>query len=150
MSKFIEANLYKSILKSIPIVCIDCVVQNFWNNGILLIKRNDKPAKDQWWIPGGRLYKGESLKDCAIRKCIEEVGLNCNIIRQLHTAETIFDDGPNNIPVHSVNTIFLMSINNSDSFCIPTLDEHSKEFIWIPKDSDLPLHNYIRDCLDRI
>lgn len=70
---FIKENLYKEIIKNVPILCIDLII--IYHNRYLLVKRNDNPLKDEWWVPGGRVYIGESLEDAAKRKLIEELNL---------------------------------------------------------------------------
>lgn len=141
----INKYLYYDILNSIPISCVDiCIV---YEGHILLIKRNDPPAKDQWWIPGGRVFKGEMLKETAKRKAIEETGLDCYIGPIIHTDETIFPDGPNDIPIHSINVCFLLYPK-----CIKRLevqlDEHSSYYKWVDK-IDNDLHPYVKKCLEK-
>ena len=60
---------YKKILEYIPICCVDVVICHF--NKILFVKRNTEPAKNEWWFPGGRVYKNEMLEETAIRKAYE-------------------------------------------------------------------------------
>jgi 8-oxo-dGTP pyrophosphatase MutT (NUDIX family) len=67
--------LYNRILRTVPITCIDVAIVA--NGAVLLVKRKDAPARGKWWVPGGRVYKGEMMKDAAIRKCREEVGIEC-------------------------------------------------------------------------
>lgn len=137
---FIPSPLYQEILKSIPIACVDVAIMS--NGSILLVKRNDAPATGQWWLPGGRVLKGEMMRDTARRKAYEEVGLDCHIGPIVHTAETIFEDGPNGIPVHSINSCFLAySADNK-----VRLDSHHSGYRWVSSISD-ELHPYVKDCL---
>ena len=34
----------------------------------LLLLRDNEPEKDNWWFPGGRVIKGETLENAVIRK----------------------------------------------------------------------------------
>lgn len=54
-----------------------CVVINEQNR-VLLSQRADLKT---WSIPGGRLDRGETLADCAIRETREETGIEAEIIR---------------------------------------------------------------------
>ena len=63
--KFLPQNLYKKIVGLTPIFCIDLVVKK--KNFFLLAKRKEKPAKNKWWFPGGRLFLGEKI-NTAIKK----------------------------------------------------------------------------------
>ena len=46
---------------------------------ILLIQRNQSPAKGFWSIPGGKLESGESLVEACYREIYEETGLRTEI-----------------------------------------------------------------------
>lgn len=139
----VPTSLYLEIISNVPIACVDIAI--VYHGKILLVKRDDKPAKNQWWLPGGRIYKGEMMKDAAKRKALEEVGIECRVGPIIHTAETIFPDGPHNVSVHSINSCFILYPVN-----IPVikLDIHHKEFVWInsiPNNS----HPYIVNCLEK-
>lgn len=45
------------------------------NGKILLIKRNYKPFKDYWGLPGGHIDKGENSEKAVIREVKEETNL---------------------------------------------------------------------------
>lgn len=136
----IPQDKYDYILQNMPISCVDvCIVSE---EGVLLVKRNTEPAKGKWWVPGGRVFKGEKLVDCAKRKCLEEVNLNCIIGPIVHTDETVFETGPSNIPVHSINVCFL-AIPHSNKIKI---DSYSDDFAWFPHISDC-LHPYVKKCM---
>lgn len=141
-SSYIEDGLYKRILESVPIACVDVAIVAA--GAVLLIRRKDHPAKGQWWLPGGRVYKGEMLKDAARRKAEEEVGLKCHVGPAIHTDETIFPDGPYGVAIHSINTCFFL-YPDSDITAYK-LDEHHDEAKWV---SELPdgLHPYVQRCL---
>jgi 8-oxo-dGTP diphosphatase len=42
---------------------------------LLLVKRANEPAKDQWAFPGGRAERGEKLEAAARRELLEETGM---------------------------------------------------------------------------
>ena len=139
---FIPWSLYEQILASMPIACVDVAILH--DGKVLLVKRLDEPAKGQFWLPGGRVLKGEMLKDAAIRKTRDEVGIVCTAGPIVHTAETIFDDGPGGTKVHSINACFLMYPQSND-FAVAT-DDHHSDFIWVDS-ADPSLHDYVRRCL---
>lgn len=105
-SPLIPQDLYNQILANVPIACVDVAVVS--NGSVLLVKRNDPPAKGDWWVPGGRVRKGEMRKATARRKALEELGIDCHVGPVVYTAETIFPDGPHGIAVHSINSCFLL------------------------------------------
>ena len=54
----------------------------------LLVQRATEPVKGVWWLPGGRIYKGETFFDAAIRKTKEETGLRGKPIQILGVYNT--------------------------------------------------------------
>jgi colanic acid biosynthesis protein WcaH len=144
MSAFIDQELYDQILRHMPIACVDVAV--VYNGCVLLVRREDAPAKGEWWVPGGRVLKGETLRETARRKAREEVGLDCHVGPIIHTAETIFADGPRGIPVHSINACFLLyPTHDSAELCV-TLDDHHAAWRWADEVTD-DLHPYVARCL---
>ena len=89
---------YEKILDLMPICCIDVIVVK--KGKYLLVKRNNEPAKKQWWIPGGRVNKYEELVDAIKREVHEETGLRCQTIQQVGTITFLIDD------IHTISTIF--------------------------------------------
>jgi len=137
----IPNNLYYQIISSFPIACVDVAI--IARGSVLLVKRNDLPAKGEWWSPGGRVYKGELMKETAKRKALEEVGIECHVGPIIHTAETIFPDGPNGIPVHSINSCFMLY--PVGDFTV-RLDSHHDSYEWINHIYE-GLHPYVVKCL---
>ena len=142
MSKFIPQELYDQILRNMPIACVDIAIVA--NGSVLLVRRTDAPARGEWWVPGGRVRKGEMMRDTAVRKAYEEVGIQCHVGPIVHTDETIFPDGPGGISVHSINSCFFMYPVSSDFD--PKLDNHHTECRWV---NHIPenLHPYVVRCL---
>lgn len=121
----IEKNLYYQILHNMPIICVDAVIVNK-EGKILFLKRDNEPAKNEWWFPGGRLLKNERLEDAILRKVKEETNIDANIDKFLGTTETIFNTGPNNIPVHTVNFTYLLNFDLAEI----KIDNLHTDFIW--------------------
>ena len=140
--KFIPENLYHQIIENVPIACVDIAIVA--RGAVLLVKRKDPPASGQWWVPGGRVLKGEMMHETARRKARTEVGIDCHVGPLIHTAETIFPDGPGGIPVHSINSCFFLYPVQHDFE--PHLDEHHEEYWWV---DHIPegLHSYVERCL---
>lgn len=142
--EFIPDDLYHQILTCLPIACVDVAIVS--KGSILLVKRNDAPVKDEWWLPGGRVLKYETMRVTAKRKALEEVGLDCHIGPIIHTAETIFQDGPMEIPVHSINSCFMLYPVDSTSEV--KLDSHHSDFGWFDFIAS-DLHPYVKACLSK-
>jgi len=80
--------LYKKILGLMPICCVDMILKV--GSKVILFKRAYEPAKNEWWLIGGRVNKWEKLRDAAIRKAKEEVGIDVKIIKTVGTYEIFF------------------------------------------------------------
>lgn len=74
----LDKDSFKLVIKNAPLVSIDlCIVHK---NKILLGKRNNEPLKEQWFTPGGRIFKNETWSDCLNRIIKNELGLNIDDI----------------------------------------------------------------------
>ena len=102
---------YGDAVRQLPICCVDVFLYNPFNKTYLLVLRKDPPAKNVWWIPGGRLYKGESFFDCSIRKCKEEIGLDVTPVKNIDAIATIFPDSMWETQTHTVNFVVLAKLN---------------------------------------
>lgn len=133
----IPQRLYNKIKSQLPIVCVDIVVLH--NQHVLFLKRANDPLKGQWFFPGGRLYKDETLEQCAIRKAREECGLRPLLGPLVHFESTIY---PN---IHTINFCFLMISMQHDV----TLDNTSTDYTWIFYEDveEYIADDYIRNCL---
>lgn len=136
VTDYIPQDKYNEIISLIPIVCVDVAI--VYDAKILLVKRRDEPAAGEWWLPGGRLYKGEALEDCALRKAKKETGLECEAGPMIYYASIDFGT------VHSVNFCYLLSASNDRV----RLDYTCLECYWIDGQASI-LHSYIRNCLSK-
>jgi len=142
---FIPQKLYDQILHNMPIACVDVAIVA--GGAVLLVHRKDPPAAGQWWVPGGRVHKGEMMRETALRKAREEVGILCHVGPIIHTAETIFPDGPRGIPIHSINSCFFLYPAEPDFQ--PILDDHHADFRWVRTIPD-DVHPYVARCLQGV
>jgi 8-oxo-dGTP diphosphatase len=46
-----------------------------------------RPKYDDWTLPKGKLYPGESFEEAALREVEEETGLRCRLVRELPSSE---------------------------------------------------------------
>lgn len=138
--KEVPPALYAEIVKSMTISCVDIFVYNFENNAYLMVYRTTPPAQGKWWMPGGRIFKGESFYESAVRKTKKESNLDICPIAQLGTYSTYFLESAWGLDVHTdtKNTVVLALCNHQT----PLLDEHHQTFKWIPID-EVPEDPYI-------
>ena len=60
-----------------PIVAVGVIIRE--DDRIVLIRRDQEPAKGTWTFPGGAVELGESLHDAARREALEETGLRVEL-----------------------------------------------------------------------
>jgi colanic acid biosynthesis protein WcaH len=136
---------YKRILEILPIICVDVFI--IYDNKCLLLLRKNEPAINQYWVPGGRIYKLESIKDAAIRKAKEETNLDCEFVKIISVEESIFPKTENmTTDIHTVNVCCLMNVSNIENL---KFDEHHSDFMWIDKQNE-EYHNCVNNPLSLI
>jgi colanic acid biosynthesis protein WcaH len=63
------------VIRKTPLVSIDLIIEN--NRGeILLGLRKNAPAKDFWFVPGGRIFKDEPIPDAFKRIAKHELAID--------------------------------------------------------------------------
>lgn len=72
---FLDIDLYKEVVKSVPILCVDMLLTSDSSKGYLLVKRTQEPMKGHKWPPGGRKFINEHFVDSALRIAQSELGL---------------------------------------------------------------------------
>ncbi|MBO2661853.1 MULTISPECIES: GDP-mannose mannosyl hydrolase [Shewanella] len=70
---FLDQPTFSTVIASTPLVSIDLVVINT-NCQVLLGKRLNRPAKNYWFVPGGRILKNEPLTEAFKRLTRDELG----------------------------------------------------------------------------
>ena len=128
---WIDDDGYATIQKKMPIATVDALIVH--HGKLLLMKRNNPPVKGEWWVPGGRIFKNESIEDAVKRKVFEETGLQCTVIKQLGVINQIFPE------CHTISIFYLVECNRTD---VKLNTEHS-DYKWV---SELPenSHQYLR------
>ena len=63
------------VVKKAPLVSIDLIIRNN-HNQVLLGLRQNEPAKDFWFVPGGRILKNELISEAFERIAREELGIS--------------------------------------------------------------------------
>ena len=70
---FLDRATFTTVIDSTPLVSIDLVVINTQGQA-LLGRRLNRPAKDYWFVPGGRILKNEAIADAFKRLTHDELG----------------------------------------------------------------------------
>ena len=141
---FIEEELYKKICISMPILCVDVLLT--FEGKFLLVKRNESPLKNIFWVPGGRVFHKEKLKDALSRILRRETGVNLketdNVTSIMGITEMIFENSKlSNSTYHTPAIIYLIKLKSRPTI---SLDNTSSEFIWSDKIPELLQKNLIK------
>lgn len=139
---FIEQSDYDRIMECMPIPCVDVVLVH--KGSALMVKRENRPAKGEWWLPGGRIQKGESLAEAACRKIEEEAGCAVKLGGIIHVGDTVFDDGPTRVAVHTINICFAGAVDEMPTGIVLDSQHHVYQWVNVIPDS---VHPYIEKCL---
>lgn len=145
--QFLPAELYGRLVRNTVVVCVDCLIVRY--NAItnrhecLLVERADEPAKNLWWLPGGRLIKGETFFEGALRKVKEETGLknDDNAIKPIQILgfyNTFFSrsswDTEEEKGTQTVQPIVLVKLEKHVNDIL--LDRTSERYRWISLDPE--------------
>ncbi|MCO7188751.1 MULTISPECIES: GDP-mannose mannosyl hydrolase [unclassified Pseudoalteromonas] len=69
---------FKAVIKNAPLISIDLILKDD-KNRVLFGKRTNEPAKGSWFVPGGRIWKNESIDSAIKRISSSEVGIALSI-----------------------------------------------------------------------
>ena len=139
-------DVWAQVVEYMPIPSVDLVVR--CANGILLAKRQNEPAKGEWFVPGGRVRKGECLTEAVKRVAREEIGVGVSIENRLGAYDHLYDrsdiDGSGG--KHYIANGFLVT-PETESF---SLDTQHSDFSIFEVDSLPELHPYVEVYLRAI
>ncbi|OGQ58700.1 MAG: GDP-mannose mannosyl hydrolase [Deltaproteobacteria bacterium RIFCSPLOWO2_02_FULL_53_8] len=90
---FLDDVTFRTVVDATPLVSIDLIVRR-GDGKILLGQRRNRPAEGFWFVPGGRIRKGETLDAAFRRLSLSELGVvvarsDC---RLLGVYEHIYED----------------------------------------------------------
>lgn len=131
--KFIPDRLFQEILGNVPIACVDLVVVKDLETDpqVLLIKRKISPGEGKWALVGGRVLKGERLKEAIDRQAEIELGVSVEVISPFNANQSVvtFDNpdvDPDKHPIVDVYPVEIVDGKLNESG--PESDENR----WFP------------------
>lgn len=146
-NKKIPDEIYKQIVEHAVISAVDAIV--YHQGKVLLALRKQEPCKGQWWIPGGRQYKGETGEEAVVRKMKEEIGLDVEVKKQVGVYDVLFDTASfQNVKmgIHYVARVFLVTPKENSNKII--LDSTQTSFKWV-SEIDEDLHDFVKTALSQ-
>lgn len=143
---FLNENIFRTVIENTPLIAIDLIVKNT-RGQVLLGRRVNEPAFDFWFVPGGRIFKDESL-DVAFNRIVQdEIGL------ELKRSSVEFDKVyehfyKNNVFNNDFSTHYIVLAHKMIINKLPTLNIQHSEYSWFNIDELLnnnKVHKYTKD-----
>jgi len=138
------------VVKNTNLFAIDLIVFNKLNK-ILLGQRINLPAKDFWFVPGGRIYKNENLNEAFKRILNEETGMSIKNINNVklnglydHNYKDNFFDDP------SFNTHYIVmacEIHTNSNIVFKPDSQHETLRFFSVKEllNDIRVHTFTKN-----
>lgn len=132
---FLPDDQFKELIRNAPLVSIDLILKNR-DNKVLLGLRKNPPAKDKWFVPGGRILKDEPFDRAFRRITFSELGEEIEITRAkfVKVSQHFYNENKFSIPGLSTHYIVIVYEIAEFDFFIKENDQHS-EFGWFGIDS---------------
>ena len=126
------------VIAATPLVSIDLVIRKPGGEVLVGLRRN-RPARDSWFVPGGRIYKGETLEQAFSRTVEAEVGASWELEQasSLGNFTHIYPD--NALEEAHVGTHYVVlayQVDVAEDFLPRQSDQHN-EWRWV-KLADYP------------
>ena len=134
---FLNKSDFSNVIKNTPLVAIDlCVLKG---REILLGKRINPPAKNFYFVPGGRILKSELIRNALKRILNNELGLTpLNdkeiYIKSLGLYEHFYEDNfqdNNNFSTHYVVAAYAISYESLIKKSENILSEQHSHYVWL-------------------
>jgi colanic acid biosynthesis protein WcaH len=146
----LDSKQFIELIKNAPLVAIDFIVLDKENN-VLLGKRINEPAKDFWFVPGGRVRKDEFIGNASKRISKDEFGveLEYESIDVLPIAEHFYN--VNYYDLEDVSTHYIVIpkvIRKTVEIDILPFNQH-KQYCWFDIQdalTNIEVHKYPQKC----
>lgn len=136
---------FQQLIKNSPLFAIDFVVLNELNQ-VLIGQRKNAPAQGFWFVPGGRVFKNESLEQAFVRLSQAELGVKVQRqqAQMLGLYDHFYEDSffSDSISTHYINAAHYVKLHDFD-LNLP-LEQH-QEYRWVSLDGlarDETIHNF--------
>ena len=127
-SNYLEPDIFNSVVENTPLIAIDLVVTN--NKRVLLGKRINRPAKDFFFVPGGRICKGEKFDEAFSRISSNELGISFTRkdCKFLGIYDHMYEDSANDssISTHYVVSAYTIEVDLEKLDAKKLQSQHSK------------------------
>jgi len=139
-SRMLDKATFLSVVEHTPLVAIDLVV--CCEQRVLMGERQNQPAAGYWFVPGGRIFKDETLAQAFQRISSVELGTACAIddARLMGTFTHHYDNNFAEVPgigTHYVVLAYQLNIELQLS-ALPT--QQHLAYRWLAADNQYKVH----------
>lgn len=154
---FLDHGTFRTVVASTCLVCIDLIITRF-DGRVLLGRRVHRPAKGYWFVPGGRIFKGEALDAAFSRLALAEIGLHFNRsdarflgVYQHFYDDSVFGDEPTDPSTHYVVLAYHLEFSDTDVLEPPTIQHEAYDWWSAGEMNDCVfVHDYTRAYLSAL
>lgn len=141
---YIEEHVFKQVIENTPLLSVDLIIRD--EGSVLLGKRVNKPASGYWFTLGGRVLKGEMIRDAIERIAEIEIGIRLDQTpRFIGVFEHLYEDAIfEDVATHYLNLGYEVMLSSLDK--LPQ-DQHD-EYRWFRLDELMEredVHPYVKD-----
>lgn len=151
--QYYDQDRFLTLVDAMPLVSIDLLLEDA-EGRFLVGRRNNRPAMGMWFVPGGRVFKGESLRAALSRIVVQELGEAVSVSgwQSCGFAEHFYDDNFCNAPnVKTHYVVFPHRLRLDVIDPIIVADKQHGEMSWFSS-SDLlkmdDVHKFTKDYFD--
>ena len=133
---------FVDVIDATPLVSIDLIIRNA-EGKVLLGYRENKPAQNFWFVPGGRIVKNELLADAFVRLLRLELGDHFSLSMLADEAEFLgvyqhlYDDNAfdaPNVSTHYVVLGYALTLSDTADLAVDLNDQHAQHAWWTEQD----------------
>ena len=128
---WLEPQDFERVVRFTPLVSIDILVRSK-DGHVLLGRRKNEPARNSFFVPGGRITKNESLEDAFKRITAAELGvqLELNQARFIGVYEHIYQEnvfGKEGFGTHYIVLAYELILSEAPA-SLPT--QQHEDYVW--------------------
>lgn len=138
-NQWIPNDEWRTIVANVPIVSVDLVIRH--DGGVLLGRRTNEPVKGYWFVPGGRVLKGETCREAVHRIAEGELDIEVEIVESLGAFEHRYEcsDVAGVDSKHYLANGYVADVVNGE---LHPDDQHDEFRVF--RSSPEPCHEYVR------
>jgi len=131
MNQQLPSAIFKTVIEHAPLISIDLIIKN-QEGRVLLGYRNNRPAQDCWFVPGGRIKKNETMASAFKRLSLNELGVEFSLTQAelIGPFEHFYSDNfsGNDFSTHYIALGYRLVIDDA-TLLLPT-EQHS-QYSWM-------------------